>query len=178
MNKKKISFFPGVTAIIAGIGTAVIGAIMNIILIPQIEANTGGIRCFDMNPGYNYEQASEFLRLIGDEGRHIYLGYQLPMDFIYPVFYTLLFVSLIVLLTKKKSPLLVLPLLLAVSDYGENILSEIMLRADSLSRPLVTAASALTLIKTLLMYVTILAVVILIVIAAVKKAKNGKTQNQ
>ncbi|MBR5772305.1 MAG: hypothetical protein IKY00_03735, partial [Clostridia bacterium] len=133
MKKKKISFFPGITAIVSGVGTAAICVIMNIILIPQIEANTGGIRCFDMNPGYNFEQASEFLRLIGDEGRHIYLGYQLPLDFIYPVFYTLFFVSLIVLLTKRKSPLLVLPAVLAVSDYCENILSEIMLRADSLS---------------------------------------------
>ena len=64
-------FFPKYTAIVSGVLTAVTGIIMNLILIPGIEANTNGIRCFDMNPGYNYETAKEFIALTGESGKEI-----------------------------------------------------------------------------------------------------------
>lgn len=171
-------FFPVCSAVLSGAVTAVIGVVMNAFLIPKIEMNTGGIRCFDMNFGYNYETASEFLRLTGEEGRRIYLGYQLPLDFIYPVAYTLLFISLIVILTKKKSPLIVLPCALALTDYTENILTEIMLRSAALSSSVVSAASAVTAAKTLLMYATILIVVFLIIRAIVKKFRKSEEKKE
>ena len=44
--------------VVSGVLTVVICAVMNFYLIPQIEASTQGIRCFDMSAfGYTFEQA-------------------------------------------------------------------------------------------------------------------------
>ena len=51
MKTKNKSFFPKYTAVICGVLTAAICGVMNLFLIPATEANTGGIRCFDMNIG-------------------------------------------------------------------------------------------------------------------------------
>jgi hypothetical protein len=181
MSALNSRFFPKYTAIVSGIGTAVIGVIMNLFLIPAIESNTGGIRCFDMNPGYDYETAKAFLELTGERGKELYLGYQLPLDFVYPVFYTVLFISLLVLLIGKKSALIALPCTLAVFDYAENILTEIMLRSESLSLTTVKIASAVTLIKTVLMYLVFLILFILIikwVVLLIRKRHNAiKAEN-
>ena len=160
------------TAVIGGIGTAVIGIIMNLILIPRIEADTAGIRCFDMNIGYDYQTASEFLTLLGERGRHFYLDYQLPLDFVFPVVYTLFFISLIFLLRKSFSPLVFIPVALAATDLTENILSEIMLRNPVLSETTVKIASAVTVAKTILMCLVFLILIIMIVRKAAEKLKN------
>ncbi|MBR6701654.1 MAG: hypothetical protein IKI78_00775, partial [Clostridia bacterium] len=162
--KKRV--FPGLTAVIGGIGTAVIGIIMNLILIPRIEADTAGIRCFDMNFAYRPETACEFLNLVGDEGRFIYLHRQLPLDFVYPVFYTLLFISLICLLCKSgalRRALLACAAVLAVCDYAENIMSIIMLKRGVPSDSFAAAASCVTSLKTVIMYLLILSIAVLLV---------------
>ena len=74
---------------ISGGLTAAICLVMNLALIPMIEKNTAGLRCFDMNSfGYTFEQAKQFLTLLDDHARSIYLHVQLPLDFFYPVAYT------------------------------------------------------------------------------------------
>ena len=174
MKTKNKSFFPKYTAIICGVLTAAICGVMNLFLIPATEANTGGIRCFDMNIGYDYQTAREFLRLIGERGRHIYLDYLLPLDFIFPVVYTLFFISLIFVLKKTFSPLMFLPLALAAADYTENIFSEIMLRSAVLPEATVKIACAATVAKTGLMCLVILSILIMIAAAAVRKLKFRK----
>ena len=166
--------FPGVTAVVSGAVTAAIGTVMNAFLIPRIEQNTGGIRCFDMNFGYTCEEAQRFLSLAGEEGRRVYLSMQLPLDFVYPLAYALFFVSLFVILTKKKTKLAALPIALAAADYAENILVEAMLRSSPLSSAVVSAASVFTVIKTVLLYTVIIITLALVVRAAVraKKAKR------
>lgn len=175
--KKRI--FPGLTAVIGGIGTAIIGIIMNLILIPRIEANTNGIRCFDMNLFYKPETAREFLNLIGEEGRFIYLHRQLPLDFIYPVFYTLLFVSLICLLCKSgagRRVLLTGAVILAISDYAENIMSIIMLKSGVPSDLFAVTASVITSLKTIVMYLLILSIIVLLIRFIITRRK-GKVNN-
>lgn len=175
----KKRFFPGLTAIAGGIGTAIIGIIMNMVLIPRIEANTGGIRCFDMNFAYKPETAREFLNLVDEEGRFIYLHRQLPLDFIYPVFYTLLFVSLIYLLCKSgglRRVLITGAAVLAVCDYTENIMSIIMLKSGVPCDSFAIIASAVTSIKTVIMYLLILSIVVLLVKSIAGKRK-GKVNN-
>ena len=176
MNKKRIRFFPGITAIISGAVTAVIGIVMNAVLIPAIEANTGGIRCFDMNFAYSPETARAFLRSIRDEGRYIYLHRQLPLDFVYPVFYTLLFVSLIFLLCKSKKllpALLVLPSALALLDYAENNMSIIMLKNGIPSDSFAVIASCVTSAKTVFMYLTAAVIIILLIKALIHRKKEN-----
>lgn len=174
MKTKSGGFFPKYTAIISGVLTVAILGVMNLFLIPETEANTGGIRCFDLNFGYDYSTASEFLRLTGSHGRDVYLNYQLPLDFIFPVIYTVFFISLIYILKKSFSPLAFLPVVLAAADYTENIFLEIMLRSSVLSETTVRLASAATVTKTILMYLVILAVASLIIGKAAAKLKSRK----
>ena len=132
--------------------TAVICAIMNLWLLPTIEATTEGIRCFDMNFGYDYATAQRFLALLSPAGRALYLHAQLPLDFVYPLAYGCCFCGLFFYLTGRFSALQLLPPLLMAFDYAENVCSVVMLRSASLSPGLVAAASALTVVKTLLLY--------------------------
>ncbi len=163
--------------IITGALTAAICAVMNLLLIPRIEAGTGGVRCFDMNFAYGYDTAKEFLGLLTDEGRQIYLGRQLPLDFVYPVAYGLFFGLLIYTLSRGKKALLVFPALLAAADYIENICVLIMLRSADLPRALVNAASVATSAKTILMYVCILLIIALIVYYLKTKKKKEQDKN-
>lgn len=172
MQSENKRVFPKYTAIVSGVLTVAISGVMNLFLISAIEANTGGIRCFDMNIGYDYQTASEFLTLLGERGRHFYLDYQLPLDFVFPVVYTLFFISLIFLLRKSFSPLVFIPVALAATDLTENILSEIMLRNPVLSETTVKIASAVTVAKTILMCLVFLILIIMIVRKAAEKLKN------
>jgi len=149
--------------IFSGVITAVICLVMNIILIPKIEASTNGIRCFDMNFGYSYETAKEFLISLSEAGHNIYLNIQLPLDFIYPVAYCIFFCLLIIRLTKKANVLLAFPLLLTLFDYAENITVAAMLKANELSAGLAHLGSAFTSIKTILMYSVFLEILICII---------------
>lgn len=168
MNKKTEKILLYVSAAL----TAAICLIMNFVLIPKIESSTGGIRCFDMNFAYSFDTAKKFLSLLSDEGRSVYLGIQLPLDFIYPIAYCTLFILVLLRLSDKKA-FCALPVLLAVFDYAENVCSIIMLKSAELSPALVGFASVMTSAKTVLMYVIILIIIVLWVI----KTKNRKTQH-
>ena len=157
---------------VSGALTGIICVVMNAVLIPKIESSTEGIRCFDMNFAYSYETAQKFLSLLSEEGKRIYLTVQLPLDFIYPIAYCIFFVLLIIALQKKKTALIALPLVLTFCDYCENICTILMLKADTLSPSLVTAASIFTSAKTVLMYLVFLVIIVLIVI----RVKNRKKE--
>ena len=160
--------------VISGVLTLGICAVMNLYFIPNIESTTQGVRCFDMAFGYSYESAVRFLSLLSDEGRSTYLTRQLPLDFFYPVAYGLFFSLLLFLLAKKPVKLLVCPFLLVLSDYGENICIVRMLRAQALTDSLVTVASCFTVMKTVMMYVTILLILGLLTRMIIKKRKQRK----
>ncbi len=171
MKNKKL---PVIISIVSGAVTLIICGVMNLIFIPQIESETQGIKCFDMNFCYSPDTAREFLKLIGDKGRYVYLHYQPPLDFIYPVFYTAFFVSLILLVIKNRKKLKIftaLPLFLALFDYSENIMSIIMLNNGVPSNAFAVTASSVTAFKTLLMYFIIISIVIYSVQLIIKKRK-------
>lgn len=159
--------------ILSGVLTAVICLVMNLFLLPHMEAATGGIRCFDMNFNYSYETAKALLDALGTELKAYYLHVQLPLDFVYPVAYTTFFVLLINTLLNKKSKLVVLPFVLAVCDYGENIGIIRMLTADTLSAVTVSIANGFTMVKTILLYVTILLILVLIIRKIVMKKRGN-----
>ena len=138
--------------IVSGAVTAAISLVMNLWLLPQIERATEGVRAFDMNFAYDFETAKRFLSLLDARGRDLYLRVQLPLDFVYPVAYTIFFLCLFALLWKGVKWLAALPVCLAVLDYAENIMTIVMLKSQALSKPLATAASAVTSAKTILMY--------------------------
>ena len=169
-NKKTIA----VLLVGSGILTIGICAVMNLYLIPRIESSTQGIKCFDMNIAYSYDEASRFLSLLSETGKNTYLTRQLPLDFFYPIAYGVFFAFLMITLSGKKTKMIVVPLLLAAFDYCENICVCRMLTSDSLSRTIVSIASAATMIKTILMYLCILLILFLLIkrIATARKKKN------
>lgn len=164
-----------IALIVSGVLTAAICAVMNAVLIPQIEAAAGGFRCFDMRFGYSFEEASAFLSALSAQGRDVYLHRQLPLDFIYPVAYGAFFALAFTALQKRKSPLPAVPALLAAADYCENVCIVLMLRAGTPARALTATASAATVTKTVLMYLCFLILLVLLIRAAVNK-KRGKAQ--
>jgi glucan phosphoethanolaminetransferase (alkaline phosphatase superfamily) len=173
----KNKFYPKISAVISGALTAAICAVMNLIFIPGIEAETQGIKCFDMNFGYTFDTAVRFLELLGENGRDIYLHRQLPLDFVYPVAYTVFFISVLSLLTGRRFPrIAILPALLALCDYAENYFIIYMLGAGTLSPAAVRAASCFTMAKTVLMYATGAVILCLIVRKIIIKAKGKKEQ--
>lgn len=170
LKKKRLKM----TALISAVLTAAICAVMNFVLIPLIERTTEGMRCFDMSFGYGYEYAKRFTELLSDEGRHVYLAYQLPLDFVYPIVYCIFFISIIYLLLGRRSILFILPVTLSISDYTENVLTEIMLRSESLSVGLAAFASTVTVVKTVLMYACFIIIAILFIEWLVKHKKEKR----
>lgn len=58
--------------------------------IPAVTEQAPGVKIFDLSPsGYNEDYAEKLLVAIGSTGREIYLARQLPIDFIYPVLFSM-----------------------------------------------------------------------------------------
>lgn len=165
MKKKEI-------LIISAIFTLGICAVMNFWLIPAIQNAADGMTIFDMcSLGYKFETAKLFVSSLSAEGLNTYLHRQLPLDFVYPVVYTVFFVTALITLAPKKKILLVFPALLMISDYTENILTIKMLTTDFKSG-LASFASCVTTTKSMLMYLIFVIIIVLFVIYLVKRKKN------
>ena len=132
----------------------VILGVMTFLLIPAICKNTGEMGIFDLQTkGYSLEYARSFIVAMGDSGKNIYLKLQLPLDFIFPAVYTLLYFALAQKFFKKQHIFVFgATTLLCVSDYAENSLTYVMLVSNNLSAQLVAAASFFTVLKTILLY--------------------------
>ncbi len=132
---------------------AVILSTMSFLLMPAICENTGDMGIFDLQAkGYNLEYAKSFIAAMGSSGKNIYLKAQLPLDFIFPAVYTLMYFALAQKFFKKQHPLVFgATALLCVLDYTENSLTYAMLLTANLSAQLVAAASFVTVFKTIML---------------------------
>ena len=174
MEKKRSKAFVS-ALIVSGALTAAICLIMNLWLIPAIESAAGGLKAFDMRSfGYTTGEAREFLGALSEEGRQVYLTRQLPLDFFYPVCYTAFFMLAIVALTKKRSPWLILPALLAVADYAENALILSFLKKNAVPDVLGAIAGYVTAAKSLLMTAVFVLLAVLFVLWLVRRARQKK----
>jgi hypothetical protein len=174
-NRKKLSI---AILVVSGVATVVICCVMNFVLIPKIEAGNPPIRCFDMcTTGYTVEDAHAFIDWLSPEARHIYLDVQLPLDFFYPIFYTVFFVFLWIVLHGKPNLFVAVPSALAVCDYIENSLVITMLKNPDFSPVIARVASWATMLKTALMYITIL-VLVFAMIFCVLRALRRRHQRQ
>lgn len=149
--------------ILSAVSTLGICAVMNLYLIPVIQNSAGGMKIFDMcSFGYGFDEAKLFVSSLSPEGMQTYLHRQLPLDFVYPVVYTVFFVSALLTLCPSKKILIAVPVLLMVSDYTENVLTIRMLTTD-FSRSLATFASTVTVVKTLLMVLCFLLLAVFLI---------------
>lgn len=158
--------------------TVAICGVMNLWLIPAIESSTQGIRCFDMNFFYSPQTARQFLALLTEEGRTVYLTRQLPLDFFYPVAYTTFFALIIRFSMRRSTKLAYLPVLLAILDYGENICILRMLKATEISDALAVTGSVFTTAKNVVMFVCLVLILILLVRYVILRKKEKQKQQQ
>ena len=154
--------------------------------LPFLTTAASGLLPFDMRPmGYTPPQGRDFLAALFVEGpaaRDFYIGTQHRLDLAFPA---LVGISLAVPLINLSRGwpwilrwvLVMMPWLGAGFDYAENAMVGGMLRAlpDLPSDKILTAASQITVMKSGLITVSILVLLALLALAAVKKfrAKRG-----
>jgi len=105
--------------------------------IPSVMEYSGGMKIFDMlATGYTYDYARLLLTNLGEEGRRVYLTYQIPIDMVYPIFFAVTYTLLLLFIFrsgfKSTSPihrLIFIPVFAGFFDYLENIGIIIMLRS-------------------------------------------------
>jgi hypothetical protein len=131
---------------------------------------------FDLrNLGYSHAQALKYLNFLGKRGTYLYLHFQIPIDCVFAVSYTFLFIALFSRIWEKGFYLIFIPILLFISDITENILSIIMLNSNgNISNSFTSISSAVTVTKTILTVVCSVLVIIFIMIHAALKAKKRR----
>lgn len=105
--------------------------------IPQIMEYADGMELLDLKPlGYSHNYVQVLFEKLGNEGRHLYLTYQIPIDMIYPILFALCYSILTVYLFDKikSSEKLIfvfslIPVIAGMFDYLENIGIIIMLKS-------------------------------------------------
>ena len=125
---------------------------MNLWTNPRIEELAGGLRLLDMRfTGYNFAEAQAFIAAIGDEGRALYLGPQMWLDYIFPpLMAAALFLTYRWLFPGWPGLVIGTASLSAfVVDWLENFAIVAMLRAgsDGMTPEMAAAASQWTTIK-------------------------------
>ncbi|NCC87501.1 MAG: hypothetical protein EOM05_06485 [Clostridia bacterium] len=132
--------------------------IMNFAIFPKIIANTDGVRVFDLQwfTGYDYDSAYAFISSIGSQGKHIYLNYQLPLDFIFILVYSSTLLFSIVKIFKRLDFFTATPILIMLIDFTENACIYSMLTKTDISKALVALSSCMTICKSILLVLVIL----------------------
>lgn len=145
----------------ATLGLGVMGAsnylLMVNITLAHIEAVSGLIP-FDMRPlGYSHTDALMLLDALGADGRAYYLSHQIPLDTVYPALLALTLTGAICWIGQRlPSRTLVragvaLSIGAAAFDYAENLaICAMIWNGPTPSVPLVFAASAATIAKSVL----------------------------
>ena len=154
---------------------------MPFVTMPKVIQFTNGMKILDLMPGgYNLEYVSMLFRTLGEEGRHNYLFYQIPVGMVFPLLFAITNCLLIALFLKKlkqfKTPfiyLCFLPFIGGVADYGENIEIILMLNQfPDITGLAVKITSFFSIVKYSFIIVSF--VVILILLIAVGMKYNRK----
>jgi hypothetical protein len=161
--------------------TNVVYVYMLKVTIPKTMEFSNGMKLLDMMPtGYNQSYVNELFRVLGENGRKIYLTNQIPVDMIYPLLfgltYSLLLAYFLNKVNKLKSPfiyLCLLPIIAGVSDYLENIWFITMLKSyPNLTETIVNTSNTFSIIKstsTSIFFIVFILILILLGIKFVKK---------
>lgn len=145
--------------------------IMDFSLFPKIEASTLPIKAFDLQPfGYTYDTALAFIKRLSENGKSIYLSLQLPLDFIFPILYTFLFIALFIKLRDKGHKFIIFPLGLFLCDYAENVCTALMLKSGaSFSSALAVFGGTASALKSVLMYICGILVIVFLILYLKRK---------
>ncbi|TDB65208.1 hypothetical protein [Arundinibacter roseus] len=131
---------------------------INVLLFPALQTKMGqgaAADVLDLHIGFTKAEAMEVLTILGENGRQIYLWTELLADGIYPILYTLLFLSILSLIYKKiLFPasywrwINLVPLFILLADYLENVgIITLITTFPNFSDPVVWLTSAANQIK-------------------------------
>ena len=126
--------------------------------VPLALNGANHLRILDLRfLGYDHEQVNHFLTSIGPKGRAQYLGHQLIVDMLYPLFFGLSYSLMLAYFLKRTKQLssykflfCYLPFVTTMADYAENFgIIKILhdFENNALRASTVDACSAITVFK-------------------------------
>lgn len=177
----------GKRVLILVIITSIVYLIMPIVTMPKVAQFANGMKILDLLPGgYNFEYVNTLFNTLGEEGRHNYLFFQIPVDMVFPLLFAVTNCLLIAFFLKKlkqfKSPLIylcLLPLVSGIADYSENIGIITMLNQyPDISTLTVNITSLFSTIKYTSITISFVVLIIIMAVVGVKYIKRKKTKTR
>lgn len=155
--EKMLSAANGKNVLILLVPSLAVYFVMLFYTIPGVQSYEPEMKIFDLLPGgYSYDYSIKLLSSLGDEGRKKYLYMQLPLDFIYPVLFSISSFMLLAWLFSKRYDkgskifyFCFVPVIAGIFDYLENIQIVLMiLNYPEISRAQVALSSTSTIVKS------------------------------
>lgn len=150
-------------------------AVMITITIPYISKDINNLAIFDMRPmGYSVNDALEILDNLSTDRLKYYKTVQLSLDILYPFLVAIYGLFAFAEIRKKiKITKLsyILPIMICVFDYLENMMIYIMLVGNS-SPIIIKTASSFTIIKSMSTVVFQTILIICLIYIFIKKIRN------
>lgn len=119
-----------------------------------------GINSLGLSFGYSTTDVFGFVEHRSNEQLNCYLIFLRIWDAIFPIIYTLMYTFWIVYFFKPKTILLIVPFLHMLTDWTENVLESIIIKeyikSNILNDVMVSASSAITILKWILSLLTYL----------------------
>lgn len=163
--------------------TGIIYTLMLTVTIPMVMSYSGGLKILDLMPtGYDFSYVKSLLDALGEEGRNVYLYRQIPLDLLFPFLLGITFCLMIAYFLRYLGKLdsrwyflVFLPLLAAFCDYCENIgFITMLLNYPVIPDSLVAISNIFSILKSTVSTLFYTLLLILLVIAGVKKMKTVK----
>ena len=156
--------------------TIVVAMVMMGYVNPQILALSGGLPILDSRLGYTFAEANHLFTVLGEQGRQLYTTLQV-LDLIFPLGYgismTLALTGIITRLFPEGHSMektILIPILAMIFDYLENITIATMIASyPNLSPLVVNIANIFTLLKWSCIILALVLLVVLAMLALVKK---------
>lgn len=153
------------------------------VTIPAIESQADGMKVFDlMITGYSLEYARLFLEAMGEQGRHLYMTRQIPLDLVFPAVMAVTGAIFIALFARKKNArlgaLMFIPICGALFDYLENAMVAVMLLSYPAAHSAVVKLSSIfTVLKFSFDALFIVVIVLMFVIYLYKMIREVPTNS-
>lgn len=103
--------------------------------VSEMKEHTNGIGILDLEKYYTPQYAYEILDAQGEKGRNFYKNLLIRIDFLFPLAYSICWMSILIILFKKWLPieskwqkLSLLPIVAGLSDWIENVFILLMLK--------------------------------------------------
>jgi len=140
---------------------------------------TGGANILDFAIGYTKLEAYQMLSALGTEGMSFYITKILPMDFVFPISYTLFYIGWIAVLIKNSTLksqfnyLILVPIFGMVFDWLENIGIIVLINTyPNLSSWAVFLASNAGILKAIFSAGIPVIIIILVIVLFIQKQRK------